>query len=257
MTEIRRIEPGEAVRFLRLLCDVFELDFSRARPLYFNDPMYEVTQRWALFHDGELTAILSAAPLDFQAGRCLGIAGVATRPEYRGQGFAGELLEAMMLVNSRCSQTGYLLFAKDERLYRAHGFQTADVTWRAPFATEAYAPSPRGIKFVDMVAQYTKWSTEKPNRLLRNDRRWKLWKHHLRSTWVCGNGYLCNEGDTVREIITPSPPPQWPILPSFQWLGLKSMAESMQLPLGPGIREASLMLRNFGERPEFFLTDQF
>jgi GNAT superfamily N-acetyltransferase len=99
-TEARRVAPDESEWFLRVLCAGFGLEISSARRFFYDDPYFEVNQRWGLWLNERgnqtLVSILTAIPLAIWIGErpvpFYGVAGVATLPEYRRRGFAAELL---------------------------------------------------------------------------------------------------------------------------------------------------------------------
>lgn len=245
------------VSFLRLLCEVFELDLGRARSVFFSDPMYDITQRWGVFQDRQLVSILSAVPLRFGWGVSLGIAGVATHPEQRGKGLAADLIQRALETNQKAGIESTLLFAKDERLYSSLGFKTIDRSIRAPFQGVEIDNRAPVVSFEKIQRDYDAWAAADPNRLVRDARRWKLWKWNLRISWQCGDGYLCNEGDVVRELMYTEPPKPWPLLETSVFVGLESMAKLLSAPIGTAELDSYLMSRNLAHHPQFFLTDQF
>lgn len=256
MREIRPIRDTEAVSFLRLLCDVFGVDFSRARAIFFNEPMFDLNRKWALFEDGEMRSILTTVPLSFGWGKAIGVAGVATTPEHRGQGLAAELLQGVLQVSAHRGEGPCALFATDPRLYSSLGFEVVDESVLISLPNQPFQETPM-VDVSDVERIYTEWSEANPARLRRDRLRWKFWKWNLRMSWECGEGYLCAEGDTVREVITTAPVSEWPTLAHGQFLGLRSVAESLGLPMEEAKRQGHLMVRGFPMRPEFFLTDQF
>jgi GNAT superfamily N-acetyltransferase len=254
--EIRPIRDTEAVSFLRLLCDVFGVDFSRARSIFFNEPMFDLNRKWALFEDGEMRSILTTVPLTFGWGKAIGVAGVATVPEFRGQGLAAELLQGVLQVSAHRGEGPCALFATDPRLYSSLGFEIVDESVLIPLPSVVFKEAPM-VDVVEVERIYAEWSQASLGRLRRDRQRWKFWKWNLRMCWECGEGYLCAEGDTVREVITQAPISEWPTLSNGQFLGLRSIAEGLGLPMEKAVRQGHLMVRDFPMRPEFFLTDQF
>ena len=96
-TEARRVAPDESEWFLRVLCAGFGLDISSAQRFFYDDPYFEVNQRWGLWlHERgsqTLVSILTAIPLTMWIGErpvpFYGVAGVATLPEYRRRARVG------------------------------------------------------------------------------------------------------------------------------------------------------------------------
>ena len=76
MTEIRPIRLDETDTFLQILCDVFGLDFFRAQGLFKEEPLFDLSRKWALFEGDEMVSILTTTPLIFGWGREIGRAHV-------------------------------------------------------------------------------------------------------------------------------------------------------------------------------------
>lgn len=255
MREIRPVREEEAVTFLRLLCEVFGLDVGRARTIFFSEPFFDLNRKWALFDRGEIVSILTTTPMIFGWGNAIGIAGVATAPHRRGEGLASQLMEEVLLDSRRAQEGAALLFAEDPRLYQKLGFETVDRTVRVPLAAGREAGDMR--TYEEVVSIYEAWCSGSPNRLRRDEQRWKYWKWNLRVCWKATNGYVCNEGDAVREAVTSLQPEAWPLLPNSYFVGLETMALAMGVDPAQGERKTHLMARDFPGQPEFFLTDQF
>ncbi|MFQ3677072.1 MAG: GNAT family N-acetyltransferase, partial [Fimbriimonadaceae bacterium] len=132
MTEIRPIRGDEAETFLRLLCDVFELDFNRAHGVFFNEPMFDLQSKWALFDRGRMVSILTTVPLSFGWGDAIGIAGVATAPPERGKGRAGALVRFVVQNAFDLGCRSAYLFARQTAVYERVGFEVIDRVVRAP-----------------------------------------------------------------------------------------------------------------------------
>ena len=132
MIEIRRIAIGEAEQFLELLCGVFHLDVSRARPVFYDAVLFELDRKWALFEDGIMTSILTTTGLTFGWGRCIGVAGVATSPVSQGKGHAQRLLEVVLEQAKIDGEAPAMLFAHQQTLYRRVGFTLNDEVVRGP-----------------------------------------------------------------------------------------------------------------------------
>jgi GNAT superfamily N-acetyltransferase len=251
-TECRTITREEAPSYLRLLCDVFELDYTRAQQIFFHEPFFDLDHKWGCFVDGTLRSILSTVPLLFGDGEAVGIAGVATSPSHRGMGLAQSLLEVTLERHPRA-----LLFAHQDVVYRRVGFEVLDLAVRAPLMPANFDPDADLLPFDEVRERYASWAEAHPMRLRRDERRWSYWKWNLRMCSAVPGGYVCQEGDTIREAVFSSPPDAWPSSQTGHWYGLRSMASQLNLPLGEEYDPLMLMGRGFTDVPQMFMTDQF
>src|SRR5690348_17013176 len=98
---LRAATIGETEQFLDVFCAAFRLDRDAARPLFSRDPFFDLNLKRICIvpvDNGPETIVscLTVVPADLRVGnavvRMAGIAGVATRPEYRRRGYAGGLL---------------------------------------------------------------------------------------------------------------------------------------------------------------------
>lgn len=263
MIDIRPIRGEEAETFLGLLCTVFELDFERARTIFFSEPFFDLNRKWALFENGRMVSILTTTPLSFGWGRAIGISGVATLEDARGRGHAGRLLSAVLDRAETAGEGVALLFATDLRLYERLGFEPIDEVVRGtlppdPAAVPELSEPP--LAFDETRRAYDDWSRASPDRLRRDARRWRYWQWGLR---VCeplphgADGYVCYEGDTVREIVAEGPCPPIRFPRPLTWIGLRSVSESLALPLTEVRSDQVLMARGLAGAATMFLTDQF
>ena len=219
--------------------------------------MFEVERKWAYFRAGRMESILTTVPLLFGWGNAIGIAGVATRDASRGQGFASELLREALRASEQAGEGHALLFAKQTELYKNAGFEVLDEVIRAPIKNNLERELP-GVLSVDQVVHlYEQWTSRHPDRLIRDERRWDYWKWNLRVCCPFASGYICVEGNLVRECILDRPEAVWCVQPGTEWLGLKSMAASIGVPIGPPEFELYLMGYRFENPPQMFMTDQF
>jgi N-acetylglutamate synthase-like GNAT family acetyltransferase len=257
MIEIRTIREAEAPDFLRLLCEVFELDYDRASGVFFHEPMFDLRRKWGLFESGEMVSILTTVPLEFGWGKAIGIAGVATVVSRQGKGLAGTLLERVLNDSEKMGESAALLFAREKGLYERCGFEVIDEVVRAEMDCEVDDRLSDSLMFDEVQEVYTRWSHAHPGRLRRDERRWKFWKWNLRVCASFGDGYVCHEGKVIREIVVPTQPPAWKMPPNVEWVGLRSMAANLGLSLRKPETELYLMgLRSPGI-PQMFMTDQF
>lgn len=257
MIEIRTIHKSEAERFLTLLCQVFNLDISRARQVFFKEPMYDLGRKWALFDGGRMSTILTTTPLVFGFGRAFGVAGVATDPDQRGRGQAQRLLEHVIEHGRAIGEPGCMLFAHQEDLYKRAGFETVDTVVRGPILSSALSETPDVVKFDHVKKSYDAWASQDPARLVRDDRRWKYWKWIPRTCEVAPGGYVCVEPHICREALVAPGLESWPVMHGTSWFGLESMTKELGVPLASRTHDLYLMARSMPARPAMFMTDQF
>jgi GNAT superfamily N-acetyltransferase len=255
--ETRPIRAPEAETFLRLLCDVFELDFNRAHRIFFSEPLFDLNRKWALFEGGEMISILTNVPLDFGWGKAIGIAGVATARDKQNQGHAGRLLSAVMDAAAAEGETGTLLFARNPTLYRKLGFEVVDTVVRGPIEVTPEVGPFEILEFQDVQARYDHWALQDPNRLRRDDKRWGYWRWNLRVCTALEDGYMCVEAGVVRECVASRPADEWPLPQGSEWRGLTSMAKQIEIPLLSTEPDLHLMSRQVPGIPQMFMTDQF
>jgi len=256
--ELRTIRIEECNPFLELLCTVFELDFERARTIFYSEPYFDVNHKWALIEDGKIATILTTTPLQFGWGEAIGISGVATAPHARGRGLAGTLLNfALEQSRSRGTDVCYL-FARQATLYERSGFHVIDEVIRAQLKPHWDVTEFESLDLVEIQRRYNAWSVKHPDRLRRDSRRWKHWQLSMRFCEPIGSdGYLCTEGQLVREIVRMPETAVVPILPGSEWMGLRSLAEQVCLEVSDPKVELMLMSTDPQRKPQMFLTDQF
>ncbi len=257
MIEIRPIRKSEAEPFLALLCRVFNLDITRARHVFFKEPMFDLDRKWALFEDGVMATILTTTPLTFGFGRAFGVAGVATDDDRRGRGLAQQLLEHVLEHGRKNGEPGCLLFAHQEDLYKRSGFETVDAVVRGPILAADLPETPDVLRFDKVRTIYDAWASGRPSRLKRDERRWKYWKWIPRTCETAPGGYVCVEPHICREALVSNGLAEWPVMPGTSWLGLESMTVEMGVPLASRSHELFVMAHSLPERPEMFMTDQF
>jgi len=257
MIEIRPIVQSEGERFLHVLCDVFELDYYRAEGIFFTEPLFDLSRKWALFENGEIVSILTTVPLEFGWGRAFGVAGVATLPNQRNRGLAAKLLNHVCEAGNQNGEGAALLFAKEPGVYARCAFETLDRTIRGTILGVPEERNPKILSGDEVRVLYDHWASQDHNRLRRDERRWQYWRWNLRVCSAIPDGYLCLEGDTMREAITPAARADWPVGRHSEWLGLASMARNLGLPLEGVEPDLYFMGRNVPSLPQMFLTDQF
>jgi len=256
LRDIRPIREHEAATFLKLLCDVFSLDYHRAESIFFNEPMFSLDRKWALFEGKEMLSILTTVPLEFGWGRAIGIAGVATAESRRGEGLAALLLERALSASAKNGEEAAFLFAKDPRLYRRLGFEVLDDVIRAKIVDSTNDHRARILPFEEVKRIYDDWSSRSPNRLRRDEQRWRYWRWNLRVCTSASDGYVCVEGGTIRECVANTVPDSWGV-GDAEWFGLSTMANACNLNLASPKHELYFMGRKGCGCPQMFLTDQF
>ncbi|RYG40986.1 GNAT family N-acetyltransferase [bacterium] len=257
MTEIRNLrDDEEAEAFLQLLCRVFGLDPDRARDVFFNEPLFDLDRKWALFEAGEMVSVLTTTPLEFGWGRAVGVAGVCTDPDRQREGFAGRLLERVIRESERRGEGAMLLFAQRLDLYESVGFEPIDRVIRAPLNL-VLEDRFQAMDWTEARAVYDAWSQAAPDRLRRDNRRWKYWEWHYRTARRVGAGYVCEENGTLREGLWHRTEVGLPLPTGTEWFGLTATADLLGLTFDRAVEESILMGRNFPGVPVMFMTDQF
>lgn len=252
--EIRPIVESEAVTFLQIVCDVFDLDFARARTVFFNEPYFDLNRKWALFDEGQMASVLTNVPLLFGWGRAVGVASVATKPTLRGRGYATELLRVALDACRAHGEEAAYLFAQDPAMYVRMGFEPVDDMVRVPLPPQEKGSETPTISFEETQAIYGAWAAAHPDRLVRDETRWRAWRWGMRACLPAPGGYVCVEGSVIREAIA-TPDLEWPVGQMTDWVGLRSMCAP--LGLKPMLSTAKLLAYGTDRRPQMFLTDQF
>ena len=255
--EIRPVTEGEAGTFLRLLCNVFELDFERATSVFFTEPLFDLSHKWALFENGIIRSVLTTTPIPFGWGETVGIAGVATDPAHRSRGLARQLIEHTLAESKKRGYVGAMLFATSESVYASVGFETTDTVIEAPVLLSEEIQDPIAMPRDEVRRLYSEWAALDPARVQRTDQRWAYWSWRQAVIEQLNEGYICLEGSTIREALLQPAPPSLPIGVKCNWVGLKSLTESMQIPVGPGRETLKFMTIGLPTQPQMFMTDQF
>lgn len=255
--ELRRVSEREEPEFLRVLCTVFDLDHSRARGIFFKEPLHDSRQNWAVIDGHDILSILTLTPLEFGWGRTFGISGVATLEENRGQGLARTLLEKAMQTARAEAIGGFMLFAHQTQLYGDLGFRPVDRVVRAGLVT---GESP-GLGQVLTAAQvepiYRQWSEAAPDRLRREPARWEFWRWSLRTLTAVGGGYVGEESGMVREAVLVEPTHSLPVPAEASWYGLASLTANLGIPVVGAVEEMYVMGLDLPGQPQMFMSDQF
>ena len=261
MTEIRPIRMSEAEPFLQLLCDTFALDFNRAYSVFFQEPYFDLQRKWAIFQGTEIISVLTTTPLTFGWGEALGIAGVATREKYRREGYAARLLETILRHAERGGIRSALLFAQRTDLYQTIGFETIDRVIRAPIPPSLLGGQSGGefevLEPEAVRAVYDRWASGHPDRLRRDELRWKYWNWNFRVAESVGDGYAVIEPNLLREALYHRTTTSLPFPPQSEWLGTTFMADQLGFVFERAVVELYLMGKNVPGIPQMFMTDQF
>lgn len=219
--------------------------------------MFDIDRKWALFEGNEMVSILTTTPLIFGWGNAVGIAGVATKANRQREGHARKLLAKVLIESDKRNEGPALLFAADTRMYEAVGFEGIDRVVRGPIVSLPLEVTLEHLSTDLVKFQFENWSAENPERLRRDSRRWKYWQWQFRESLAYKNGYFCLENGQVRELVLPTVEKKLPVPVGTEWLGLSSMTDLFEIPLGGISVPMYLMGYNFPGIPQLFMTDQF
>lgn len=257
MPEIRPIKATETDEFLELLCSVFGLDVKAARRIFYEEPLFELNRKWALFDHGRMVSILTTSPLAFGWGRAAGIAGVATIPEARGKGLAEQLLRKAMEATRQEGEDAFILFATDPRLYEKLGYRVIDEVIRGEISASSPDDEPTILEQAEVREIYTRWAAESPDRMIRTERKWEAWTWTLKHCEARLGGYVCIEPVLLRESILPLHVGPWPVPKGTIFYGMRRTAEVIGVPIMNPRKELLVMTHGFPQPPVMFMTDQF
>ncbi len=184
MQEIRAVHHEELDAMLAVMCESFMLPFASARDLFYKDPYFDIEKKRVLLEDGEIISCLTIMETRMWIGAAAaqvgGVAGVATRPSHRRNGYAGRLLEQTLrtLREQRCPFSALFPFSYD--YYRRFGWEHAGTQLRvstAPNLLPAFADS-RHVRpalpsdLAEMQQIYDQTSRERTGSCLRDRKRW-------------------------------------------------------------------------------------
>lgn len=257
MIEIRPIKRPEGETFLQLLCDVFEIDFERARSVFFSEPSFDLNRKWALFESGRMVSILTTTPIQIGQTSCVGIAGVATLPSEQGRGFAQKLIESVLVHSQVNNENHAYLFARDATVYARCGFEKIDQVVQGYITPDPEFADAETMPSMQVRSIYEKWSEVGENRFVRTPVRWDVWNWACRICEPAHDGYICYEMTTVREAVLPYGLGSWPVAPGTDWLGLEHTTEVLGVPADARPTDLFLMATPGSPKPVMFMTDQF
>ena len=127
--EIGAVRQDELESVLNVMCAAFELPFAVARPIFFADPYLKLENKRVVRVEGRIVACLTITEMTCRIGSSevtiAGIAGVATLPQYRRQGYASRLLNSTVEVLRLRGVPLAGLFPYQSDYYRRLGWETA------------------------------------------------------------------------------------------------------------------------------------
>lgn len=203
-----------------------------------------------------MRSILTATPLKFGVCEAVGIAGVATDPRHQRRGLGRRLLQEALTACTEAGRPAALLFAHRPEVYEAVGFVTVDEVVSGPI-TSCREPEGPAIDRAALEVIYDRWAEQDPTRLIRDASRWRYWDWMLRGWEPLDGGYVCIEGSLCREAILAQPHSAWPVPTGCRWSGLRSLTETLGVPIQIDRTDLILMARRFPGKPQMFMTDQF
>jgi predicted acetyltransferase len=184
--EIRAIHAEETEEMLSVLCEAFALPLDAARPIFYADPFFDLSHKRLLrAGSDEIASCLTVIPSCLRVGAAWvplgGIAGVATRPKLRDQGYASNLLAAT--VGALADELHYPvsgLFAHSEGMYRQLGWELTSYACRrsvpiaplSPMSHQAHAATENDWERIH--ALHASRAGEHTGGCLRDERRWRI-----------------------------------------------------------------------------------
>jgi predicted N-acetyltransferase YhbS len=257
LIEIRPIQYAEAETFLQLLCDVFDIEFQRAKSVFFAEPSFDLNRKWALFESGKMVSILTTTPIQIGAQPAVGIAGVATVASEQRRGLAQKLIERVMECSREKGEQNIYLFARDATVYSRCGFETIDSVVQGTINPDPEINEVETMPAMKVRATYDRWAKEGSDRFVRTRVRWDVWNWACRICEPAHDGYICYEMTTVREAILPLGLSTWPVSPGTDWLGLAHTTSVLEVPVASIPTGLFLMATPGAPLPVMFMTDQF
>ena len=209
--------PEELDTILRLLCDAFALPYDAAHGIFHSDPYFALENKRVLRVEGQVVSCLSLIERECWIGRAVvplaGIAGVVTRPDERGKGYATRLLTDTLTT---LRERGYPLCGlvpSDAGFYRRLGWENAAFSYRyltAPQNLPAYpeARCVRPMRPEDLPRienSYALYSHYKSLHCVRDAKRWRFIYDHVKLRAVADfgegpEGYLLYETRAVPQM---------------------------------------------------------
>jgi predicted N-acetyltransferase YhbS len=215
-------DPDTVEEVLRLVCESFDLDIAAARPLFYEDPLFEHRHKWLLF-DGDravCTATLSNSPMNM-GGWVLpvaGIAGVATSPSLRGRGYATRLLTDILRALPSMGYAAAALVPSRPELYRKTGFAMAAERWTLTVSVAEAAGGPVASELTEETARpaieriHSLHGAHRLGAVIRDPRRWRYFFWYKWRLVGAGEppeqymaGLATRDGIMVKELLPPGP----------------------------------------------------
>ncbi len=240
---VRAARPDDAEPLLRVLCAAFGLDCDTARPVFYQDPYFDLSLKWVLATPQHgIVACLTVIPTTLVVrGLPLctgGIAGVATHPDHQRRGYASHLLaETLRAFAHDLPFTTSALFPYSDTFYRRLGWETAARAQRwtgtlAPCHGDALAAF---VRPASLQAPSDRETLEKLRAALpppqtglcrRDGRRWRVlemttnaWEWHVFEASGIGSGCVAlqrpaSPGDpiVIHEMLAATDDARWGLL---------------------------------------------
>jgi predicted acetyltransferase len=231
--EVRAIVDGEQEQFLAHMCDAFCLDAAAARPIFYNDTSFDLTQKRVLFDTStnKIVSSLTIVPSAIRVSggaliQVAGLAGVCTAPEFQRRGYAQRLIRAT--IQAAPAEFGYSVAAlstSQPEVYHSVGFEhcSSAINWtahrellpafmEADYASEAALNNNSEI-LSEIKTLYEYSHASQPGAFIRSDNRWKTiassnppyslvtWRSGLRLEGCIIYRMKEHRGDRVLEIL--------------------------------------------------------
>jgi len=202
--EVRAIVEGEQDQFLAQMCEAFGIDIAVARPIFFDDPFFDLSHKRVLVdtNTDQFISSLTIVPTAIRVmGGALipvaGIANVCTLPEYQRKGFAQRLIRSTL--QSVPTEFGYAVAAlstDQPAIYRSAGFEPCStaVHWTAhrkllpQFIESQYAEeiNYEEIKSIlpEIILLYDHSQASQPGTFVRSETRWSAILQNHQTTKV-------------------------------------------------------------------------
>ncbi len=255
--EIRPLIGEEVSLGLDLVCICFGLNRKRIQTLFDSDLMRETKTHWGLFEGRDLLSTITVTPLQFGWGEAAGISGVATHPDRQKQGLASCLLKETAAQESAAGRVGSILLANEARVYEKAGYSVTDRVIDGTIMTSEPVDQAADVSDEETEQLYAEWAEADPGRMRRDETRWRAWRWLGRRYERLSQGVACCEPGLVREAVLNETLDRWPLPAGTRWVGLKSIADQMGVPLQSTRDDLLLMSKDIPGPVQLFLTDQF
>jgi GNAT superfamily N-acetyltransferase len=192
MIEVRSPRPEELDEMLSVMCDAFNLPFAPARDIFYRDPYFDVRHKRILVANGRIESCLTIVDAPIVIGsavvRVAGVAGVATRPEARRQGYATRMIQEVLPLLAEDGFGLAALFAAEPSFYLRLNWQPAQAQIQASVPITALVASRYGryvrpalpSDLAEMMRLYEDWSRERSGCRVRDEKRWRYLFEHVK-----------------------------------------------------------------------------